>query len=213
MICGLVQTYQSFDGTWYLSQVSSNVKRKASDSFRNLDEFIQEHKTSNFQRHRHDNLISCADCEGNLHHSLLSIKSTWKKNRILRRKKAVFIKFETACVGRFYYPPRTSDLVDPSLRLAHSITRNEAERTPLRRGCVIVSTDKNLRTAPFIGRFALPNLLTFHEWASTLIWESFLYVKDFICPLLSRNVESKENKTTILPFVLCTVVPVYLNSS
>lgn len=71
-----------------------------------------------------------------------------KKESNSRKEKAVFIKFETACVGRFDYPPRTSDLVDPSLRLAHSITRNEAERTPLRRDCVLVSTDKNLHTAP-----------------------------------------------------------------
>jgi len=71
-----------------------------------------------------------------------------KKESNSAKEKAVFIKSVTACVGRFYYPPRTSDLVDPSLRLAHSITRNEAERTPLRRDCVLVSTDKNLHIAP-----------------------------------------------------------------
>lgn len=70
-----------------------------------------------------------------------------KKESNSGKEKAVFIKFETACVGRFDYPPRTSGLVDPSLRVAHSITRNEAERTPLRRDCVFVSTDKNLHTA------------------------------------------------------------------
>lgn len=86
-----------------------------------------------------------------------------KKESNSTKEKVVFIKFETACVGRFYYQPRTSGLVDPSLRLAHSITRNEAERTPLRRDCVVVSTDKNLHAAPFVGGFVLPNLLTFHE--------------------------------------------------
>jgi hypothetical protein len=46
-----------------------------------------------------------------------------KKESNSGKEKAVFIKFETAYVGRFYYPPPTSDLVDPILRLAHSITK------------------------------------------------------------------------------------------
>lgn len=126
------------------------------------------------------------------------------------KEKAVFIKSETACVGRFYYPPRTSWSCRPQSRiLSQEMKLNElpCEET------VVVSTDKNLHTAPFVGTFVLPNLLTFHEWVSTLIWESFLYVKDFICPLLSRNVANEENKTIILPFVSCTVVPVCLNMS
>jgi hypothetical protein len=71
-----------------------------------------------------------------------------KKESNSGKEKAVFIKFVRAYVGRFYYPPPTSDLVDPILRLAHSITKNEAERTPLRRDCVPIGTDKNLHTAP-----------------------------------------------------------------
>jgi hypothetical protein len=116
--------------------------------FQNFDEFVQKHKTSNFQKtpYWHPHII-CYLWE-EFTPLFIEYKIYAKKESNSWKEKVVFIKFETACVGRFHYPLLTSDLIDTSLRLAQSITRNGAERTPPRRSCVLVSADKNLHTAP-----------------------------------------------------------------
>jgi hypothetical protein len=129
-----------------ISQVSSNVKIEASGSSETSMNLYKNTK----HRISKDTVMTTS-------YRVLSVKGIYalfiehiiyvKKESNSGKEKAVFIKFKTACVGRFYYPPHTSDLVDPSLRLALSITRNEAERTPMRRDGVLVSNDKNLHTA------------------------------------------------------------------
>lgn len=69
-------------------------ERRVFRFFRNADEFMQKHKTSNFQRRRINTPISSAICKRNLHHSLLSIKSMRRKNQILGRKRMFLLNLK-----------------------------------------------------------------------------------------------------------------------
>jgi len=114
-----------------VSQVSSNVKREASGSSGTSMNFyknknVEFPKTPSWQ----PNIVCCL--WGEFTPLFTEHIICVKKESNSGKEKTVFIKFQIACVVRFYYPPPTSGLVDSSLRLAHSITRNETERTPLR---------------------------------------------------------------------------------